>query len=675
MNAAVPPVRLFPFAALAGQPLMRRALLANALCPEIGGVLLRGQKGTAKSTAVRALARLLPSVSVVAGCPCHCAPQGPLCPACARAAADGPLPVESLRAPLVTLPLSATEDRLAGGLDTEAALRAGRRVFQPGLLAAAHQGMLYVDEINLLPDHLVDLLLDACADGVNRLERDGCAMEHSARFALIGSMNPEEGPLRPQLLDRFGLCVDVLAPEDPSLRLEILRRREAFDADPARFTAQWKAAQEALAGQLREGRALLSELRVPEALLRDMALLAAEARCAGHRGELALLRTARALAALDGCVAVRDEHVREAAALALTHRKRLDAPAAPEPKERMETPKPELKERQAEGEYASHGGDPLPDKGDMAGDAVGHDRASHRPDTPAGTEREQVFAADNPYQVRPLQPPVDKRLRKGSGRHSRTRTAQKSGRCVGYQAHPPLRDIPPDIALEPTIRAAALRLTAGEGVGIRPPLRVRPEDWRYKRRERRMGNLIVFAVDASGSMGAAGRMRELKSAVLSLLLHAYQKRDQVSLVAFRGQRGQTLLQPTGSVELASRELEELPTGGRTPLADGLREARRVIGNAVRKNPDTRPVLVLVSDGRANVTPPLEAGSALDAALAEARRIGGDARVYSLVIDVEQGGLLQFGQARQLAEVMGAGYLPVEALRASTLVGLVRGLAG
>ncbi len=673
MNAAAPSRHLFPFTALTGQPLMRRALLANALCPDIGGVLLRGQKGTAKSTAVRALAKLLPSVSVVANCPWRCSPQGPLCPDCARAAARGPLPVDVVCAPLITLPLSATEDRLTGGLDTEAALRGGRRVVQPSLLAAAHQGMLYVDEINLLPDHLVDLLLDVCSSGVNKLERDGCTVGHAACFALIGSMNPEEGPLRPQLLDRFGLCVDVLAPEDPFLRLEILRRREAFDAAPVLFKAQWETAQKALADQLREGRNLLPGLRVPEALLRDIVLLVAEARCAGHRGELALLRTARALAALDGCTTVRGEHVQEAAVMALTHRRRMSAPSAHESKERKEAPKPgQEKQRKADGQTL-HGQAQPPDI--AGGDIVGRDGISHEPDLPAGTEREQIFAAGSPYQVRPLRPPMDKRLRNGSGRHSRTRTAQKSGRCVGYSARPLLQGMPPDIALEPTIRAAALRIAVHEE-NIRPPLRVRvrPDDWRYKRRERHMGNLIVFAVDASGSMGAASRMREVKSAVLSLLLHAYQKRDQVSLVAFRGQRGQTLLQPTGSVELASKELQDLPTGGRTPLADGLREARRVIGNALRKNPDTRPILVVISDGRANVTPSLETGSALDAALDEARRIARDARVYSLVVDVEQGGLLQFGQARQLAEVMGAGYLPVEALRASTLMGLVRSIA-
>lgn len=666
MNTVSPLIRLYPFTALAGQPLMRRALLANALCPEIGGVLLRGQKGTAKSTAVRALAQLLPPVSMVVGCPCHCSPQGPFCPACEQMAAAGPLPVEYRQAPLVTLPLSATEDRLIGALDTESALRSGRRVFQPGLLAAAHQGILYVDEINLLPDNLQDLLLDTCASGINRLEREGCVMEHPAHFSLIGSMNPEEGPLRPQLQDRFGLCVDVQAPKEPDLRLEILRRREEFDIDPIQFMGKWKAEQDKLTKQLRDSRILLSEIRVPEILLRKIALLTTEACCAGHRGELALLRTARALAALDGCTAVRDEHVQEAELLALTHRKRSAVSSAPAPKERTSVSKSDSAPKPTESPSSQCG---------TSDRAMGtdHDNTSSMPDTTTGIGREQIFTADTPYQVRPFQPPVDRYLRKGSGRHSRTRTKQKSGRCVGYQTIPPQRELIPDIALEPTIRAAIIRQAINRRGEISLPLHVCIEDWRYKRRERRMGNLIVFAVDASGSMGAAGRMREVKSAVLSLLLHAYQKRDQVALVAFRGQRGQTLLYPTSSVELASKKLEELPTGGRTPLADGLREAHRIIDNALRKKPDTRPMLILISDGRCNVTPPLEAGTALDAALAEAIRIEKDKRIYSLVVDVEQKGLLQFGQARQLAEAMKAEYLPVEHLSSSTLLGFIRSI--
>ena len=674
MNENGPTRPVFPFAALTGQPLMTRALLANALCPEIGGVLLRGQKGTAKSTAVRALASLLPPVSVVRGCAWHCSPSGPLCPSCAAAAKDGPLSVAQVQTPLVTLPLSATEDRLVGSLDMESAIGRGKRRMQPGLLALAHRGMLYVDEVNLLPDHMVDLLLDVCASGVNRVERDGCAFVHASNFALIGSMNPEEGPLRPQLLDRFGLCVDVLAPQDVATRMEVLRRRTAFDADTAAFLTIWQDRQQAVAGMLVSAKALLPEVRVSETLLKDMATLCAEALCAGHRGELALLRAARALAALDGCPAVRNEHVQEAAALALVHRRRMQAPQQAEQNtagtaQSQHAHEEHTSQPSAPGQKHSAPQEPL-DGGQVEGAPQGQDNNEATAGT-SGIDREEVFSAGDPYQVKALQTAADKRQRSGSGRHSRSRTAQKCGRCVGYSHRPPKGNTSPDIALEPTIMAAALRMAASMSKSASYPLQVQRQDWRYKRRERKIGNLVVFAVDASGSMGAAGRMREVKSAILSLLLHAYQKRDHVSLVVFRGQQGKVLLPPTGSVERASRELEILPTGGRTPLADGLKESFRVIGTALRKKPDTRPILIVVSDGRANVTPRLAEGSALDAALAEAGRIAQDARVHSFVIDVEQAGLLQFGQARQLAEALRAEYLPVQDLRASTLVGLVR----
>lgn len=678
---------VFPFAALAGQPLMRRALLANALFPAIGGVLLRGQKGTAKSTAVRGLAALLPPVPAVAGCPWRCPPHGPLCARCAAVAQRGPLPVRH-DMPLVELPVSATEDRLTGALDMEAALRHGKQRFLPGLLAAAHRGLLYVDEVNLLPDHLADMLLDAHASGVNRVSRDGCTLEHPTRFALLGSMNPEEGPLRPQLLDRFGLCVDVLAPDDTPTRLEVLRRRDDFDADAEAFMARWQDAQHTMARRLRQAGTLLPHVRVPETRLRDMAVLTAEAQSAGHRGELALARAARALAALDQCAAVRDEHVQEAAALALCHRRRQSAPppqgTAPDQHAQESPPTPETPPQEtplhtAHGEPQGHDADP-PQSQDAAPEPP------QSPPTPTTPPEERRFSAGTPYAVTPVPLQRDRRLRNGSGRHSVSRTLRAAGRCVGHSLRPARPDAPPDLALEATLRAAALRLAQGCGHRAPLPLRVMPQDWRHKKRERRLGTLIVFAVDASGSMGAAHRMREAKTAVLSLLLHAYQKRNQVALVAFRGQEGTVLLPPTASVERASRELDALPTGGRTPLASGLREARRIIDHALRRNPDTRPVLFVISDGRANValspppdtpthanpTPGAASNGAMAEALCEARCIGRDTRIHSLVVDVERG-LLRFGLARQLAEAMGARHVPVQEVRAATLVGMVHEL--
>ena len=251
--------RVFPFTALVGQEKIKRALLANAVLPSIGGVLLRGEKGTAKSTAVRGLASLLPQSQAVAGCPWHCDPLAPeewLCPSCAGKKRKGALPSVAFAPQLADVPLSASEDRVAGSLDMEAAFREGVRVLQPGLLAAAHRGILYIDEVNLLPDHVADVILEACSEGVNRIRREGISAEHPSRFVLVGTMNPEEGELRPQLLDRFGLAVSVSAPGDVEERLEVLRLRERFDADPQGFLLQYAERETALAVRIREAQRL-----------------------------------------------------------------------------------------------------------------------------------------------------------------------------------------------------------------------------------------------------------------------------------------------------------------------------------------------------------------------------------------------------------------------------------
>ncbi len=319
--STLPPV--YPFTALLGQEAMQTALLVNAVDPLIGGVLVRGQKGTGKSTAARALAGLLPPLAVVADCPCHCNPDLPdqLHHECSqRQAAGEALPRALSPTPFVDLPLSATEDRLVGTLELERTLATGRRHFQPGLLAAANRGILYVDEVNLLPDHLVDLLLDVAASGVNTVEREGLHYSHPARFLLIGTMNPEEGELRPQLLDRFGLCVAVSGLASPELRREIVLRRLAFDRDPQAFRARFQATEAALAGQLQSARQHLDQVVIPLELVDRAVALATAAQAQGHRAELALVRTSRALAALCDRQTATAADLAEAARLVLPHR-------------------------------------------------------------------------------------------------------------------------------------------------------------------------------------------------------------------------------------------------------------------------------------------------------------------------------------------------------------------
>src|SRR2546428_4560248 len=324
---------VFPFTAIVGQESIKLALLLNAISPVIGGVLIRGHKGTAKSTAVRALSRLLPDVEVVAGCPFACAllDEPEVCPHCAvHPAARRPM---TRPAALVELPLGATEDRVVGTLDIERALKSGEKHFESGLLAAAHRGVLYIDEVNLLSDHLVDILLDAAAMGVNYIEREGISVSHPAAFILVGTMNPEEGELRPQLLDRFGLAVDVQAERDVEVRAEVVRRRIAFDHDPERFLVQWLEAEQAERTRLLAARRQLPAVCLDDTMLRLITGICTDFDVDGMRGDITMYRAAVALAAHEGRTQVNEDDVRQVAQLVLLHRRRrqpFDPPAVGE---------------------------------------------------------------------------------------------------------------------------------------------------------------------------------------------------------------------------------------------------------------------------------------------------------------------------------------------------------
>jgi magnesium chelatase subunit I len=314
----------FPFSAIVAQDEMKLAILAVAVDPSIGGVLVFGDRGTGKSTAVRALAALLPPIKVATGCPYGCDPAASagLCEQCAAAPAGKARAGKLVPVPVVDLPLGATEDRVVGALDLERALSQGVKAFEPGLLARANRGFLYIDEVNLLEDHLVDLLIDVAASGENVVEREGLSVRHPARFVLVGSGNPEEGELRPQLLDRFGLSVEVKTPSDLASRIEVVKRRDAFERDPAGFAAQWQDEDERIRKQLVRARKRLHEVEVPDAVREQSAKLCMALGTDGLRGDLTLVRAARALAALDGARKVTSDHLRRIAAPALRHRLR-----------------------------------------------------------------------------------------------------------------------------------------------------------------------------------------------------------------------------------------------------------------------------------------------------------------------------------------------------------------
>jgi magnesium chelatase subunit D len=633
----------YPFAALVGQEQLKTALLIIAVNPTIGGVLIRGEKGTAKSTAARALAALLPSVQLVSGCPFHCDPVAlwPECPHC-NADAFGINPearqVAEMPVPFVDLPLGATEDRVLGTLDFERALREGRRAFQPGLLAAAHRGILYIDEVNLLADHLVDVLLDAAAMGVNTVQREGVAFRHPARFLLIGTMNPEEGNLRPQLLDRFGLAVQVAGPRDPESRAEVVRRRLAFESDPAAFAARWADEQNALRDRILAARALLPNIALDDGLLTFLTRLCCELDVDGLRADIVLHKTACTLAALDGRTRVHLEDIRTAAELVLPHRRRR------RPFERPDLDREQLDEAfsklESQTKQQASGGRQPPDANNQGADAP---RSPERVFAPAPVENVRRIEVTSPT------------MPSEQGRRNR-RTSGERGPYV--RAVPD--ESPVDLAIDATLRAAARHGPQPDG-----GMTIERSDLHRKERAGRTGTLILFVVDASGSMAARQRMAVVKGAVLGLLQSAYEQRDEVGVIAFRGSNAEVLLPPTRGIDRAEEALRVLPTGGRTPLAHALVLARETIRLAQRSTPNRLVLLVLLSDGKANVGLPESPGDPWQQALQAAADLAADG-IPALVLDSDAG-FVRIGRARQLAEALGAEHLPLEKLSAETLI--------
>lgn len=596
---------VYPFSAIVGQEMLRLALVLCAIRPEIGGVLVRGEKGTAKSTAVRGLAAVL---------------------------------AEAGFGRLVELPIGATEDRVIGSLDLQRVLRDGEHAFTPGLLAQAHGGVLYVDEVNLLHDHLVDVLLDAAAMGRVHIERDGVSHSHEAKFILVGTMNPEEGELRPQLLDRFGLTVDVRASRDVDERAQVIRQRMAFEADPSGFARGYAEQDAALAQRIASARGAVAEVVLPDAELRRIASVCAAFGVDGMRADLVVARAAVAHAAWRGANTVGEQDIRVAAQLALPHRRRRDP-----------FDEPDLDPQALDEALAQAGDDPHPD-----------------PDPPGGgmSNADEPQAGSSSAPTRPSAPPAAPfRTRLltvpgvgdgAPGRRSRARN--RSGAVVAPDAHEGF-----GIHLFGTVLAAARRArTAG-------PPRVESADLRRAVREGREANLVIFVVDASGSMAARDRMAAVSGATLSLLRDAYQRRDKVAVITFRGADARVLLPPTTSVHVASRRLARFDTGGKTPLAQGLLAARDMVARERVRDPARRSLVVVLTDGRATggADPVGRAGAAADLLVAEG--------AAAVVVDCETS-WLRLGLAEQLAGRLGAPTVGLPQLRADGLMQLVRGAA-
>lgn len=641
---------IYPFSAIVGQDQMKFALLLNAINPRIGGVLIKGEKGTAKSTAARALAHLLPTRRVVDGCTFGCDPDDRkgLCLDCQKK--TPPLPSVDSRMRVIELPISATEDKVVGSLDIEHALKKGEKKFEPGILAQAHRNILYVDEVNLLNDHIVDVLLDAAAMGMNFIEREGVSYVHPSSFILIGTMNPEEGELRPQLLDRFGLCVDIEGIHDADTRVDVIRRRQMYEDSPEVFLKTWESPEQELRERIVTARNLLPDVTVSDEMLRMIARICIDMAVDGHRADITMMKTAATIAAYNNRTDVNEEDVRQAAALVLSHRMRR----RPFSEQQMDKQKMEQsiqnsqKERQQPEQKHDHQHQQQP-------------RENRMPDGSATTQ----FAEGSAFRLnqKPLSSPqrTDAMRREGNGRRSVSES--RDGRYVRDRIPDTLSS---DIALDATIRAAAPHQLGRAGDLA---VKIETSDIREKVRERKMGNTVLFVVDASGSMGAQQRMTAVKGAILSLLIDAYQKRDRVGLVVFRGKGAEVLLPPTSSVELARKYMQTLPVGGKTPLAHGLSKGFEVLQRELMINHHTIPRMVVISDGKGNVS--MGSGSPLDDAMEVATHIR-EAKIPSLVIDSEKN-FISFGLARTLSDGLGAQYLRLEDLRAEDLADAVKGI--
>jgi magnesium chelatase subunit D len=670
----------FPFTAIVGQEEMKTALILNAVNPLLGGVLICGQKGTAKSTTVRSLASLLPEIEVVDGCVFRCDPKdtASLCNDCRQKMAAGQtLPRTREKMRVVDLPLGATEDRVIGTLDMEHAIKKGKTRFQPGVLAEANRGILYVDEVNLLDDHLVDILLDVAVSEVNIVERESISFTHPAKFILVGTMNPEEGELRPQLLDRFGLCVHVAGLDDVGLRAKVIQRCVDFETASTHFAGAWKDKEKALRETILNARKMLPKVLCPEEKYELAAQVALEFGVDGHRTDLFLIKTARTLAASEGRAEVASADIQRAAPLVLRHRMKK----RPTTSEHDET-NSLLKTLGAGEENAS-----CPECHETGGTQSSGPRRRHQK-----CECDQaLFGAEEPYRVKHLSVVPGKTEHPRSGRRSNTEAHGGSGKHIGsmMSKHPTT-----DIAFGATFRAAAPHQIHRDSGNL--ALAIEYPDIRQKRRSKRVAHTILFLVDASGSMGAKERMVQTKGAILSLLDDAYKRRDRVGMVTFKGGQARVILPPTSDKEKAKQLLKALPVGGRTPLSKGLAVGREAFRKYALKMKNEALLLVVISDGKANVTmkPSESLKHVQEDALAQYRYGGGTdgpsmhdivsshaleealevaeeirrAGISSVVIDTAVSG--RRDRMKKLSTALGGRYFGIEELRAQELVDIV-----
>jgi len=648
---------VFPFTAIVGQERAKLALIVNAINPLIGGVLLRGDRGTGKSTMVRAFAEVLPEIEVVAGCPFNCNPNDPaeMCDIHYEMWLKGDkLPVEKRKMRVVELPLNATVDRVVGTLDVQRALKEGIKALEPGILAEANRNILYIDEVNLLDDYLVDVLLDAAASGWNIVEREGISVRHPARFILVGSMNPEEGELRPQILDRFGLVVDMEVIDDPELRCEIVERVEAFYSDPEGFLAKYEKRERRLRERIKIAREILKDVKVDRELIMTVAKLMSELKVRTHRAEITCIRTAKAIAAFNGRHSVNEDDIKAALELVLPHRLKasvfdVENVTSRNVREILESLGFERGNiKRSFDKFRNLDGWQVPSfrmfqrgmrdlgrpQGIYGHQALQNTRSNiydlgYTARLPSAPFRERVFGVDKRVKVDGI--PRNFKSHYGAGIRAARRIYAKevgglSGAYIGYVVPKDPKNVK-DIAIDASIRAATLRQLR-EGISL--PLKIKDEDIRERVRRKPVPHLTVFMLDSSGSMAALRRIELAKGILWNLAQRAYINKDFVSLIVFRQYSAKVVVEPTRNYGRVLKAIEKTPTGGKTPLSHALLEAYRLIAREKAKHKNLMVSLVIVTDCKANV--PLKPNSSIAEEVAligeKLRKLG----VYAVLFD-------------------------------------------
>lgn len=627
---------LYPFTAIVGQEKMKEALILNIINPSLGGVLIRGEKGTAKSTLVRGIGEVFPEIKIV------------------------------------NLPLNITEDNLLGSLDIEKTLKTGKKVFQDGLLKKCHNNILYIDEVNLLGDSIISNILEVASREINYIEREGISISHQCKFVLIGTMNPEEGGLRPQLLDKFGLYVNVEGSDDILERVKIIKKRLEFEDNPRKFCEKYKEDNEALREKIFRAKERLSEIKASEQIINIAIKIVEEANTTGNRAEIILIETAKGLAALDGRKYLNISDLKEAAEFVLPHRtNQKNQSVSKDDRENMENENSEEQENsgnnneltdrdqknQEKEENNQEENCNTDDKSEIEEDENIENSQEKKENS---SELEEEFKIGDIFKVKDifLDSVRDNKKRSGTGKRCKTKSGSLQGKYV-KSIIPKGKII--DFAFDATIRAAAPYQRKSDINGLK--IKIRKEDIRVKVRERRTGTSILFVVDSSGSMGVKKRMEAVKGAIMSLLKDAYEKRDRVGLKDC----AEELLPITRSIDLAQKKLEKLTTGGKTPLAAGIERAYNIIKKELKKDEKVVPLILFLSDGKANYS--ISGKDPIKESLELAQKIKKE-NIRTIVIDTEEG-FIKLEMAKTLSEALGAEYYKLENLKSEDMLKLIK----